>query len=194
MVSMNRLKYHHFLLYLIPGMLLWYTIHHMGVHATLAGVLLAFTLPAGNKEGKVSLMERLEHILHKPVNYIIMPLFALANTCIVLDHDSSVEMPVHLMAGIAAGLCIGKPLGILLFSYLSVKMKWADLPRGIDWLDMAGAGLLGGIGFTMSVFITLLAFEQPEMIKLAKITIVLASLIAGLAGFLWLKISLRKVT
>jgi NhaA family Na+:H+ antiporter len=139
-------------------------------------------------------MAKAEHLLHTPVNFVVMPLFALANTCIELNTDMLVVIPVHMIAGIAAGLCIGKPLGILLFSYITVKMKWAELPRGIDWIDLTGAGLLGGIGFTMSVFITLLAFDAPDIVKISKVTIVIASLIAGVAGFLWLRVSLRKVT
>jgi NhaA family Na+:H+ antiporter len=92
-----------------------------------------------------------------------------------------------------AGLCLGKPIGIVLFSYLTVKLKWAAMPRGVDWNLLIGAGFLGGIGFTMSVFITLLAFSLPEMVNAAKITIVIASLLAGIVGFIWLKVSLNKV-
>jgi NhaA family Na+:H+ antiporter len=190
----NKMKYSNALLYFIPGIFLWYTIHHTGVHATLSGVLLAFTLPMHEKNGSPSLMAKAEHLLHTPVNFVVMPLFALANTCIELNTDMPDVMPIHMIVGIAAGLCIGKPVGILLFSYITVKMKWADLPRGIDWIDLTGAGLLGGIGFTMSVFITLLAFDSPDIVKISKVTIVIASLIVGVAGFFWLRVSLRKVT
>jgi NhaA family Na+:H+ antiporter len=121
-----------------------------------------------------------------------MPLFALANTCIVFGGELFEGAPSTLIVGIMAGLFLGKPFGIVLFSFIAVKLKWAILPRGVDWNLLIGAGFLGGIGFTMSVFITLLAFSLPEMVNAAKITIVIASLIAGVVGFIWLKISLNR--
>ena len=194
LLILNRLKVNHTSIYVIFGLSLWYTIHHMGIHATLSGVLLAFTLPSYEKNNMPSIVSRVEHFLHVPVNFIIMPLFALANTCIEFSGNIFDGAPNSLIAGILIGLCVGKPIGILLFSYLTVKLKWASLPRGIDWNDLTGAGLLGGIGFTMSVFITLLAYDLPQMVNAAKITIVIASLIASVAGFIWLKISLKRVT
>lgn len=191
---LNRMKVNFTSLYVILGMVLWFTIHRMGIHATLSGVLLAFTLPTFQKNGMPSIVSKIEHFLHVPVNFIIMPLFALANTCIVFGDHLFKGTPNSLVVGILIGLCLGKPLGILLFSYLAIKFKWAVMPRGVNWKLLTGAGILGGIGFTMSVFITLLAFQLPEMVNAAKITIVLASLIAGLAGFVWLKITLNKMS
>jgi NhaA family Na+:H+ antiporter len=194
LLLLNRLKVNYASIYIALGLVLWYTIYSMGIHATLSGVLLAFTLPSFQKNAKPSIVSRVEHFLHTPVNFMIMPLFALANTCIAFDSSMLQGTPNSLISGITFGLVLGKPIGILLFSYITVKLKWAALPRGIDWLDLIGAGFLGGIGFTMSVFITLLAFDLPQMVNAAKITIVFASLLAGIVGFIWLKISLKRVT
>jgi NhaA family Na+:H+ antiporter len=193
LLLLNRFKVNYSSLYILLGCILWYTIHHMGIHATLAGVLLAFTLPSLEKNGMPSVVSRVEHFLHIPVNFFIMPLFALANTCIAFNNHLFEGSPNSLIIGILGGLCIGKPVGILLFSWLTIKLKWAVMPRGVDWDLLIGAGFLGGIGFTMSVFITLLAFNLPEMVNAAKITIVIASLLAGIIGFIWLKVSLNKL-
>lgn len=190
---LNRLKVNYSSVYMTLGLVLWFTIHRMGIHATLAGVLLAFTLPSFEKEGMPSVIGRVAHFLHIPVNFLIMPLFALANTCIAFGGNLFEGTPNSLIFGILAGLFIGKPVGILLFSYIAIKLKWAAMPRGVDWNLLIGVGFLGGIGFTMSVFITLLAFNLPEMINAAKITIVIASLLAGVVGFIWLKVSLKKM-
>lgn len=194
LLLLNRLKVNYVSIYIGLGLVLWYTIHSMGIHATLSGVLLAFTLPSIQKNEMPSIVSKVEHFLHVPVNFIIMPLFALANTCVVFNSNMFQGTPNTLIYGIMLGLVMGKPIGIVLFSYITVKLKWASLPRGIDWLDLTGAGILGGIGFTMSVFITLLAFELPQMVNAAKITIVFASLLAGILGFIWLKISLKRLT
>jgi NhaA family Na+:H+ antiporter len=192
LLFLNKLKVNYSSVYIALGFVLWFTIHRMGIHATLSGVLLAFTLPTFQKNEMPSVSSRVAHFLHIPVNFIIMPLFALANTCIVFGGELFEGAPSTLIVGIMAGLFLGKPFGIVLFSFIAVKLKWAILPRGVDWNLLIGAGFLGGIGFTMSVFITLLAFSLPEMVNAAKITIVIASLIAGVVGFIWLKISLNR--
>jgi NhaA family Na+:H+ antiporter len=192
LLILNKSKVNYTSVYIALGLVLWFTIHRMGIHATLSGVLLAFTLPTFEKHHLPSVSARLGHLLHIPVNFIIMPLFALANTCIAFGGKLFDGTPSTLIVGIMAGLFLGKPLGIVLFSYLTVKLKWATMPRGVDWNLLIGAGFLGGIGFTMSVFITLLAFSLPEMVNAAKITIVIASLLAGVVGFIWLKVSLSK--
>jgi NhaA family Na+:H+ antiporter len=193
LVVLNKLKVNYSSVYVALGFVLWFTIHRMGIHATLSGVLLAFTLPSFQKNDMPSVSSRVAHFLHIPVTFIIMPLFALANTCIVFGENIFKGTPSTLIYGILAGLFLGKPIGIMLFSYLAVKLKWATMPRGVNWNLLLGAGFLGGIGFTMSVFITLLAFNLPEMINAAKITIVLTSLLAGVVGFVWLKFTLNKM-
>jgi NhaA family Na+:H+ antiporter len=192
LLILNKSRVNYTSVYIALGLVLWFTIHRMGIHATLSGVLLAFTLPTFEKHNMPSVSVRLGHLLHIPVNFIIMPLFALANTCIAFGGKLFDGTPSTLIVGIMAGLFLGKPIGIVLFSYLTVKIKWATMPRGVDWNLLIGAGFLGGIGFTMSVFITLLAFSLPEMVNAAKITIVIASLLAGVVGFIWLKVSLSK--
>ncbi len=190
--GLNKLKVNYSIVYIVLGFVLWFTLHRMGIHATIAGVLLAFTLPTFQKKDMPSVSNRVAHFLHVPVNFMIMPLFALANTCIVFGNGVIEGTPSNLVVGIMAGLFLGKPMGILLFSYIVVKLNWATMPRGVDWNLLIGAGFLGGIGFTMSVFITLLAFSLPEMVNTAKITIVIASLLAGLIGFIWLNVALNR--
>jgi len=129
----------------------------------------------------------LQHLLHKPVAFIIMPLFALANTDIVLTGDWIQGLATSNSLGIFAGLFIGKPLGITLFSFLAVKSGLSKLPNGIFWKYMIGTGFLGGIGFTMSIFITILAFDSPEFIQNSKITVLLSSFLSGATGFMILK-------
>jgi len=192
LLLLNRFKVNYSSIYIALGLLLWYTIHQMGIHATISGVLLAFTLPSFQKKEMPSVMSRVQHFLHVPVNFIIMPLFALANTCIVFEGNIYEGIPNTLIWGISIGLLFGKPIGIVLFSFIAIKLKWAEMPRGVNWNLLIGTGFLGGIGFTMSVFITLLAFNLPEMANASKITIVIASLIAGIVGFTWLKVALNR--
>ncbi|RXR17725.1 Na+/H+ antiporter NhaA [Flavobacterium amnicola] len=191
MLVMNRFKYYKLLPYLILGVVMWYFMLHSGVHATITGVLLAFAIPFQNGT-KNTISYQLEHFLHKPVAFIILPIFALANTAITLNFNSSGTFFPNYAIGIITGLVVGKPLGIYLFSYLSVKFKIAELPKDLPLKSIFGAGLLGGIGFTMSIFITLLAFSDAEIINNAKLYIIIASLLAGLFGLLYLKISLTK--
>lgn len=186
----NRMKVHSFIPYTIGGIAMWYCMLHSGVHATIAGVLLAFVIPFGDGSEK-TLSYKLQHHLHKPVAFIILPLFALANTAIVISSDWGQVFNGTYSAGIAAGLIFGKPLGILAMSYFAVKMGWCKLPDGINWKAIAGVGFLGGIGFTMSIFITLLAFDSDVVINNAKLIILLSSLVAGLVGFVYLKIVLK---
>jgi len=162
-----------------------------GVHATIAGVLLAFAIPFGKGDSQ-SISYKLQHGLHKPIAFIVLPLFALANTGIVLSGDWTSGFLNSNTIGIMAGLFIGKPAGIFLFSYLSVKTGIVKIIDKPDWKNIFGAGILGGIGFTMSIFITLLAFERNENIINSKIAILISSLIAGITGFLVLKFNNRK--
>lgn len=191
LLIMNRLKIYKLLPYLTGGVLMWYFMLNSGVHATITGVLLAFAIPFENGEEK-SISYQLQHWLHKPVSFIILPIFALANTAIVLSFsDSNSLFPIYAYA-IIFGLVIGKPLGIFTFSYLSVHFKFSKLPSDLDWSKIAGVGILGGIGFTMSIFITLLAFTDQSVINNAKFHIIIASLLAGILGLIVLKNILKE--
>lgn len=134
----------------------------------------------------------MQRALHYPVAFFILPLFALANTAIIIEGnwDDSIGEPYTL--GIIFGLIVGKPIGITLFSFLSVKSKLCKLPNGLKWKELLGAGMLGGIGFTMSIFITLLAFSDVHHINESKLMIMLASLVSGIIGFTWLNFILKK--
>lgn len=176
--------------YLIPGLFLWYFIHHSGIHATIAGVLLAFTIPT-NKTNVPSPLEKLEHRLNGPVNYLIMPVFALANTNISFQKEMISGLASPLGFGIIMGLFLGKTAGVTLFSWLAVKLKLGHLPSRAGWKHIIGLGMLAGIGFTMSIFISLLSFSDELHVTEAKFAILCASVISGLAGFLFLK-SIKK--
>ena len=170
-------------IYLLGGVAMWYCMYKSGVHATISGVLLAFAIPFG-KGAHVSLSEKLQHFLHPVVAYGIVPLFALANTGIVLGQELTHTLISLNSLGIILGLFVGKPIGVFLFSYLSVQFKFATLPSGVAWKHIAAAGLLAGIGFTMSIFITLLAFTENETIISSKVAILLASLLSAIVGLL----------
>lgn len=176
--------------YLIGGLLLWILMMKSGIHSTIAGILLAFAIPfSAVADDAASPSHRLEHLLHTPVAFGVLPIFALANTAIVIAPDWSQALASSNSVGIMAGLVIGKPLGIILVSAVAVAIGVCRLPADLQWRHIAGAGILGGIGFTMSIFITNLAFAgQAETINASKIAILLASLIAGTGGFFWLKI------
>ncbi len=186
MLILNRLGVRGLHFYLIPGVVMWYCMLKSGVHATLAGVLLAFVIPFGLGDEE-SPSYKLQHLLHKPVAFIIMPLFALANTGISLTGNWVEGLTTSNSLGILAGLLVGKPVGITVFSFLSVKLGLSQLPGEVSWKHVIGAGALCGIGFTMSIFITLLAFSSPEIIQTSKTAILLSSLLAGVTGFLILR-------
>ena len=188
LIALNRLRVMSLVPYLAGGALMWFLMLKSGVHATLAGVLLAFAVPftARDKEAKGP-SHQLEHFLHKPVAFVILPIFALANTGIVISADWTQHLMSANSLGIALGLLVGKPLGIALFCLFAVKIGLARLPRDLGWSHVVGAGILGGIGFTMSIFIANLAFpEHPQLINASKMAILLASITAGTCGFVWL--------
>ena len=188
LIILNKLKVTKIIFYLVPGLFLWYFMHHSGIHATIAGVILAFTIPTNVSDTEISPLEKLEEQLHIPVSFFIMPIFALANTNItfqaeVLDHFVS---PLSL--GIIFGLFAGKVLGINLFSFLAIRFKLGELPAFSAWKEMIGVGFLAGIGFTMSIFVSLLAFpENIENQDISKISILFASVLSGIVGFIILK-------
>jgi NhaA family Na+:H+ antiporter len=186
LLILNRLGIHRLLFYLVPGFLMWYFMLKSGIHASIAGILLAVAVPFGRGD-EASPSYRLQHLLHKPVAFIIMPLFALANTGIPLTGNWIAGLTTPNCMGIFAGLFVGKPLGIVLFSFLAIKSGLSELPGDVNWKHIIAVGFLSGIGFTMSIFITILAFDDPDMVQGSKISILLSSLMAGAAGFLILR-------
>lgn len=191
LLVLNKLRVNNLIPYLLGGLCIWYFLSLSGVHPAITGILLAFAIPFGDGKEK-SPSYRLQHFLHKPVAFLILPLFALANTCIPLAAEWQHNLFGTMSLGIILGLVAGKPLGILLFSFLSVKAGITSLPQGLTWRNLAGAGMLGGIGFTMSIFIAFLAFSDPALIDSAKISILIASLLSAVAGLSFLTISRRK--
>ncbi len=191
LLAMGRSKVNNLIPYLIGGVVMWYFMLHSGVHATITGVLLAFAIPFGTG-GKKSTSYILQHFLHKPVAFIILPIFALANTAIVFSSDIGTTLIQNYSLGIALGLIIGKPLGIFVLTFIAVKVGICQLPSDLNWKSILGVGFLGGIGFTMSIFITLLAFDSETIINNAKFVILISSLMAGVLGFLFLKFVLVK--
>ena len=191
LIIMNRLNVQNPYLYLIPGIFIWYFIHHSGIHATIAGVLVAMTIPTNDTDVE-SPLERLEHALTKPVNFLIIPLFAFANTNITLESEMIQGLTAPLGLGISLGLLLGKPIGILLTSFICTRLKISTLPEGSSWKHIIGVGLLAGIGFTMSIFVAMLSFSDALHISESKLSILLTSLLAGILGYLFLRISKQR--
>lgn len=186
MLALNRMDINIMSIYILLGLIVWYCIFKSGVHATIAGVLVAFTIPYKKRLEK-SLLHKLEHAIVNPVNFLIIPLFAFVNTGIHLDSNLSEIAATSIFSGISLGLILGKPIGIFGTSLLAVRSGIASLPVDIKARHLLGAGCLGGIGFTMSIFISMLAFNHPEHIDIAKISVLISSTIAGITGYLILK-------
>jgi len=180
--------------YLLGGALMWFLMLKSGVHATIAGVMLAFAIPFSSKpEDEASPSHRLEHLLHKPMVFIILPIFALANTAVVIATGWQEDLLTTNSLGIIGGLIVGKPLGIVFLPFIAVAVGLCQLPQDLGWRHVFGAGMLAGIGFTMSIFITNLAFDgNPEFINASKIAVLLASTCAGGLGLLWLRMVSRN--
>lgn len=191
LLLLNRLKIKNLIPYLTGGVVMWYFMLHSGVHATIAGILLAFAIPFG-KGDETSPSNVLLHLLHKPVAFFILPLFAIVNTAIALGTDLFSGLGDTNGLGIMAGLVIGKPLGIVLFSFLGVILGISTLPSDLKWRNITGAGFLGGIGFTMSIFITLLAYTNDDLVNNSKIAVIVASILAGTIGYTILKLTLKQ--
>lgn len=194
--GLNRFRISSSLLYLLGGLCLWIFLLKTGVHATLAGVLLAFTLPTPatpsnadtSNASKTPFLTSLEHHLHPWISYLILPLFALANAGVAVPTSPLAEAFTHpITLGILTGLCLGKPIGITMFSWLAIRLQWATLPNNVRWTGLIGASVLGGIGFTMSIFIALLAFTDPMHLNQAKLGILSASWLSGIVGTLLLR-------
>jgi NhaA family Na+:H+ antiporter len=190
LLVLNRLKVRNLIPYLVGGVVMWYFMLNSGVHATITGVLLAFAIPFGNGDEK-STSYILQHFLHKPVAFFILPVFAMANTALVLGGDLGQILTYNYSLGIALGLVVGKPLGIFVLTFVAVSLGICKLPDGLNWKSVIGVGFLGGIGFTMSIFITLLAFNNEDIFNNSKLVILISSLLAGLIGFIALKIILK---
>jgi len=190
LLAANRAGVRHLLIYAILGLGLWVAFLQSGIHATVAGVLLAITIPTRHRTASRAVltsnespMLRLEHALIPWNRYLIMPVFALANAGVTLGGGAaarSVIAPVSL--GVICGLVIGKPIGIVLFSWLAIRTRLAGMLDGIGWCQIVGVGMLGGIGFTMSLFIANLAFGEAPALETAKVGILLASVVSGIAG------------
>ena len=191
MIALNRLKVKNLLPYLLLGAGLWYTIHHAGIHATIAGVLTAFAIPFGDG-GERSPSYQLQHFLHKPVAFFIMPLFALANAGLVLEAGWAQGLGTPIGLGVLLGLLLGKPVGVLLGVWLGWRFGGGESAKSATWKHYLGAGLLAGVGFTMSIFITLLAFDASGEVTLSKTAIFVASLVAGVAGYVVLRVAAER--
>jgi NhaA family Na+:H+ antiporter len=190
MIILNRKKVQGLLFYFVPGALMWICFYKAGIHPTIAGVLIAFVIPFGKGEEN-SPSHKLEARLHIPVAFLILPVFAIANTGILLSSSDFESLLSANSLGIILGLVVGKPLGIFLFSWIGVKTKICSLFEDLRWSHIAGAGMIAGIGFTMSIFITLLAFDDQVAIKTSKLAILIASFLAATTGYLFLRFTNR---
>jgi NhaA family Na+:H+ antiporter len=172
--------------YLMGGVLLWYFLLRSGIHPTISGVLLAFAIPFRSRNGK-SLSDKLQERLHIPVAFFILPLFALANTAIVLPQNIAASISTPNSLGIMLGLFLGKPIGIIGASLLAISLGWGSLSASITRKHLIGVGILGGIGFTMSIFITDLAFQDRAIAVASRISILIASAVAAVIGWVLLR-------
>lgn len=208
LIIFNKMKINNLLFYILPGIVLWYCMLRSGIHATLSGVMLAFVIPFrrieaarqasassdadhGHDESSHNPSYRLQHFLHRPVAFIILPLFALANTGILFSSGWPEGLLSSNSLGILVGLVLGKPIGIVLCCWIAIRAGWCQLPEGMSNRHLLGTGLLAGIGFTMSIFITNLAFSDLDHIQGSKIAILFASLLASGLGFACLSRSSR---
>jgi len=193
LLFLNKFNIKKFLPFLLFGILLWYFTHGSGVHSTIAGVLLASTIPHRRNEKDFSLLLKLEHILSPYVAFGIMPLFALANAGVVLDGMSFNSLLAPVPLGILCGLFFGKQIGVFLFSYISVKLKIAEMPSNSNWLKFYAVGILTGIGFTMSLFVGNLAFiDHLSEMDGVKIGVLSGSFLSAIVGYFMLLIVSKK--
>lgn len=191
LLFLSKKKINNIIPYIIGGVAMWYLVYTSGIHPTIAAVLLAFAIPF-DKVKSLSLSTKLEEGLHIPVYYLIIPIFALSNTAIRIVGDFSEILSQPYSIGIVVGLVVGKPIGIFLFSWFGVKIKLCRLPNDLRLKHILSVGFLGGIGFTMSIFITLLAFDQIDIQNNAKISILIASTTAAIISLIKLSITLKK--
>lgn len=189
LLLLNRLNVKVLILYILGGIGMWYYMLHSGVHATITGVLLAFAVPFTKKN---NISDKLQHMLHKPVAFIVLPIFALANTSIILGEGWMGNLLTENSIGVFLGLVVGKPVGIVLFCLIAVSTGISKLPENVSWNHIIGAAILAGIGFTMSIFVSGLAFTDDTLIKYSQIAVLLASLVAAVIGGLWFRFMVKK--
>ncbi len=193
LLLLNKFNFKKFIPYLIVGIFLWDFTHNSGIHATIAGVLLALTIPHRKKEKDFSLLIKLEHGISPYVAFFIMPLFAFANAGVSLEGLSFGSLLNKVPLGIVLGLFLGKQLGVFLFSYISIKLKVAQMPSNSNWYNFYGVGVLTGIGFTMSLFVGNLAFvDNFEYIDGVKIGVLTGSLLSTLFGYFLILLTPNK--
>ena len=193
LLIINKFGVKKFAPYLLVGFFLWYFTHESGIHSTISGVVLALTIPHRVKEKDFSLLLKLEHFLSPYVAFGIMPLFALANAGVSLGGVSTKTLMAPVPLGILCGLFFGKQLGVFLFSYLSIKLKFAEMPSNSNWIKLYGVGILTGIGFTMSLFVGNLAFiEDTQHMDGVKIGVLCGSLLSAFVGYFLLLIVSNK--
>ena len=193
LLIINKFGVKKFAPYLLIGLFLWYFTHESGIHSTISGVVLALTIPHRIHEKDFSLLLKLEHILSPYVAFGIMPLFALANAGVSLEGISTNTLMAPVPLGIVCGLFFGKQIGVFLFSYLSIKLKFAEMPSNSNWIKLYGVGILTGIGFTMSLFVGNLAFmENTQHMVGVKIGVLCGSLLSAFVGYFLLLITTNK--
>ncbi len=196
LVMLNILGVSRKSVYFVVGFVLWVSVLKSGVHATLAGVALAFTIPLSAKDENnqpISPLKEIEHSLHFWVSFLILPLFAFVNAGVNFTEISIHQMLEPVPMGILLGLFIGKQVGVFGFSWLAIKLKWAVLPEGCNWKQLYGVSILTGIGFTMSLFIVSLAFEDDSLFQFTdKLAILIGSFLSGVIGYLVLKLSRKN--
>lgn len=189
MFILNKMKMYKIWVYLVLGCVMWFFMYRSGIHPTITGVLLAFAIPFGSGDEK-SPSYNLQHLLHRPVAFFILPIFALANTAIEFPPSFTGATTTSNSFGIMLGLVLGKPIGIFLLSITGVALGLCSIPDDISKKHILGIGFLAGIGFTMSIFITLLAFNMEAAITSSKISVLIASTLAAIIGYIWLRITL----
>ena len=193
LLILNKFSIKIFTPYLLIGLLMWFFTYKSGIHATIAGVLLASTIPHRIKEKDFSLLIKIEHAISPYVAFIIMPLFAFANAGVSLEGLSLASLLAPVPLGILCGLFFGKQIGVLMFSYISIKFKFAEAPNNSNWLSLYGVSILTGIGFTMSLFVGNLAFMNDlQYIDGVKIGVLTGSLLSTIFGYLILLISAKR--
>lgn len=188
---LNLVKVKNLIPYVVGGVLAWFFMHDSGIHPTLTGIILAFAVPYSHND-KTSPSFLLQRLLHVPVAYFILPVFALANAAVVLNLTSA-ELYLLPVLGSFLGLFFGKPLGITLFSFLAIKLNIVNKPADFSFFSLVGIGFLGGIGFTMSFFFTYLSFEDVMLTNVIKMSVLLSSILSALVGMAFLSYSIKRL-